>query len=353
MPNSGAAHGTTSLINISVYTGITNSVTQRSTVTISALNGTTDFIGPVVRVNGTAHTSFSYYSCVENSTTLLLQKVTGQNDAGSGIATQLAVRTITAAAGDTIDLRIVGNTVTCYWNRTGTPTLEYADSSSPLTTGNPGIEQLGSTATLSSFYLRNPIAPTGTTLNIICDGDSLTEGAGVFSPYTDYLYVNSVAPFVANVAVDGKGLGTGLPATDGGTIETMLATGTTVVDPLLVTGATNVVIILGGTNDVANGVSPTAVYGYLQTYIANRRGAGWKVVVFPLPSHTGVTDTPMQAYNKLVIANTAGADAVATLPQSIIGTHSYSNTILFVDGIHMTQFALTSILAPAVSAAIN
>jgi hypothetical protein len=215
---------------------------------------------------------------------------------------------------------------------------------------------------ITSFTSLSPNPATSTTCLIVVDGDSTTEGAGVVSPWPDSLTVpNGQQCLVYSVAVDGKGLGTPRPAggVDGngnaGTLETMISTGTSVIDHLCVSGLTNIIVLGPTVNDIANGTSASDEYRYLTTYVANRHaasGCNWKVVVTPALSNAS-HDSVMQTYDGSVAGNMAGADAVVVLPQSLVGNGAYSNATFFQDGVHPTQLSHKTIIAPAESAAIR
>jgi hypothetical protein len=360
--SAGAIQGTTaSLENLSAYTGVSSSATQMASATIVTLNGTTDAGGPAVRISGTPTTSVSFYNCTENSTTLTLQKVVGASNAAFGTLTTLASTAITGAVGDWIALSVNGNTLSCARNGL-TPILQVNDSTSPLTTGSPGVYEFNNVATLGSFIVTNVGALAGANLNVVFDGDSLisnTAAPADVDPPLSYIYLAKSPAYVTNAAVGAKCLGIGCPAVNSGTVESMLATGTTVIDPLFVPGITNVLVFFGGGNDLdGGGRTPAQVYADLTTYVAARHAAGWKVVVATLVSRKATSspavDLKITLYDSLVKANTAGADYVIVHPNWLIGLGASVNTTMFnADQTHLTQFAQTSIMAPAYSAAIN
>jgi len=364
-PNSGAAHGTTtsgSGFNLVAWNAGTTAVpTQTVKVIINTLNGTTDFIGPAVRISGTPTTSVSFYECTEDTTTMFLVKATGTSNSSGGTTTTLQSAAITGAAGDSLTLQIVGQTLSCFHNNEsgGTPKiLQYNDASSPLTTGLPGIFQVNNTATIRSFTFANPAAPAGCNLNIIADGDSITFGYAITAAYTDSLFVtNRTVPCVANIGVVGKALGITEPTGGGTNVESGLTTGTSVVDTLFVPGIENIVVAFYGTNDMETGSRTAAQMNTDATsYITARHTAGFKVVLVPVLSNgnsSGAFDTVMQNYDQLIQSGT-GADVVAAFPPSLIGTRAYVNSAVFQSGgIHPTDFGATSLIAPAVSAAIS
>lgn len=355
VPNSGSAHGTTAAQwNISAYTGVTSVATQSSRIVVLTLNGTTDGVGAAVRIGGTAHTNASAYICYETSTQLALAKLTAVTDSAATFTSLNTAVTITGAVGDTIELSVVGNTLTC--NRNNWANMVQAnDASSPLTTGSPGVVQNNNVATESSFILTNPVLPAGADANIVFDGDSITGGFGIAMPWSSVVsYGAATNPYGANLGVSGKGLNFARAITGDGSMESMITTLPTAVNPLYVSGKKNILVIWACTNDLAAGGRTAAqCYTDLQSYVSTAHTQGWKVVVVPLLSENG-SDTKMQAFNELLFSNSSFADAVVSLPKALTATQSYTNTTLFqADGIHPTQFAASSIIAPAISTAIG
>lgn len=352
VPNSGAAHGTTAaLFDVSAYTGATSvSGYQEARVVVAALNGSTDQIGAAVRIGGTAHTSASFYACSETSTALKLFKVTGATDSSLGTITSLHTDVaITAAVGDILDVTVVGGTVTCNWDNWAN-SIQGTDGS-PLSGGSPGVEQIGNVAEISSFILTSGALAANADLNLVFDGDSITVGYPAAVPASAAIRVGGYKnPSMTNVAVPSKALG----VSNSG-IETMLSTGTSVVDPLFKSGIKNILVIWGCSNDLAlDSRTAAQCYADLQTYVSARHTTGWKVIVVTLLSRTGSADAPMQQFNELLLANSSFADALVTLPVGLIGTHAYSNATLFsADGIHPTQLTQLTILAPLLSSAIG
>jgi hypothetical protein len=176
---------------------------------------------------------------------------------------------------------------------------------------------------------------------LVADGDSITVGFGVTTPWPQLLSINGSNPWnIVNVAVNGE------------TLATMLANAAADVDPLYVSGVGNICVIWGGTNDIADGATAIATYANLTSYIAARHVVGWKVITITMLSRVSVSNT---AYNALILANTAGADAVVNLSGEPLGSPTdYSNTTYFqVGGIHPTTLSVDTIIAPAINTAIN
>lgn len=110
---------------------------QFAQATITALNGATDFPGVTVLASGTGANS-TYYDCVENATTIFMQRVV------NGGTTNLTSTASTGAVGDLLRLEIApGGALTCYKN--GAVILTVTDSQ--ISTGLPGILISGNVAT--------------------------------------------------------------------------------------------------------------------------------------------------------------------------------------------------------------
>lgn len=360
----GSAIGNSGTGNaVAQYTGLASVPTQTSRISIGVLNGATDFIGAAVRISGTCGTSISYYICDENSTTLQLQKVVGASNASNGTVTLLGSQAITGATGDNLTLSVVGNTLSCTRNQTGNPVLEANDGSSPLTSGLPGIAQNGTVGSISSFTFISAGSPGGAVENIIFDGDSIIasngQGTANTDPATSFLYISKAPAYVTNLGVNGKCVGVGCAASTSGTIESMLSTGTSVIDTLVVPGITNTCVLMGGTNDIAvAGRTPAQVYTDITTWITNRHTSGCKAVVVPQVSRTASINTANDIkegiLTSLILANTGGADAVVVLPNSLVSTGASLNTTLFnADQIHLSEISHVEILARAFSAVLS
>ena len=110
---------------------------QFAQATVTALNGTSDFPGVTALATGTGSSS-TYYDCVENSTTIFLQRVV------SGGTTNLTSSASAGAIGDILRLEVApGGTLTCFKN--GVSTLTATDTQ--ITSGSPGLLISGNVAT--------------------------------------------------------------------------------------------------------------------------------------------------------------------------------------------------------------
>lgn len=173
----------------------------------------------------------------------------------------------------------------------------------------------------------------------MADGDSETAGQG-FTPFPNFL--NLPGWTINNVAVSGARLSTELPLAP------------TRVDPLYNSSAlNNICIIWMGTNDIGSGHAPSDVYNLLIQYVQQRHAVGWKVITATMLSRVNV-DTQKDAYNQLILSNSAGADAVVNFTNTVLGCDGcFADPNWFQsDGIHPIQ-AGANIEIPLFQAAIN
>ena len=123
--------------NSGFWNANTFSQVQFSQATVTALNGTADFPGVTVLASGTG-ASATYYDCVENSTTIFMQRVV---NAGT---TSLTSTASTGAVGDLLRLEVTpGGSLTCFKN--GGVALTATDAQ--ISSGSPGLLISGSVAT--------------------------------------------------------------------------------------------------------------------------------------------------------------------------------------------------------------
>jgi hypothetical protein len=134
----GAANNTN---DVAYWSANTFSPVQFSQVTIAALNGTTDFPGVAVLLSGSGALTQGY-ECVEDTTTILLQKISGTTN------TMLTSASSTGAAGDILRLEAApGGALTCYKN--GVSALTTTDTT--YTSGAPGLFLFGTVATSKNW----------------------------------------------------------------------------------------------------------------------------------------------------------------------------------------------------------
>src|SRR4029077_13599033 len=133
--------GTVGTNDVAYWSASLFSPAQFSQVTLTALNGTTDFPGVAVLVSGSGG-STQGYSCIENTTNIYIQKIAGTTN------TTLTSAGTTGAAGDILRLEATPSGVlTCYKN--GVSTLTATDTT--YTSGQPALFLYGTTATSKNW----------------------------------------------------------------------------------------------------------------------------------------------------------------------------------------------------------
>jgi len=119
------------------------------------------------------------------------------------------------------------------------------------------------------------------------------------------------------------------------------------LSPLFKPGATNVLVLFAGSNDIwLDGASGSTTYSYFQTYISARLSAGWNasniIVVTMLPRQSGSTqETARQAYNTALVggASTYGYRLARVDQDSNIGCAGCQNNTTYYqsDQTHLTD----------------
>jgi hypothetical protein len=123
--------------NSGFWNANTFSPVQFAQSTITALNGTSDFPGVTVLASGSG-ASATYYDCVENSTTIFIQRVVNT------ATTNLTSTASSGAIGDLLRLEVApGGALTCFKN--GVSTLSATDTQ--IASGSPGLLISGNVAT--------------------------------------------------------------------------------------------------------------------------------------------------------------------------------------------------------------
>ena len=151
-------------------------------------------------------------------------------------------------------------------------------------------------------------SPSTYAFNYVADGDSITQGYGVTTPWTNSLSLNAGPWCITNQGISG------------GTIVKMTADAPVNIDTLFVSGATNILSIWGGTNDIAvSNLTPAQVFSDIQTYVTARKAVGWKVIVIPPVSRGGGVGGNEAALYSLLTATPLG-DAQIFLPYALSGT---------------------------------
>ena len=133
--------GTAATNDVAFWSASPFSPVQFSQVTLTALNGTTDFPGVTVLMSGSGG-STQGYNCIENSTNIFIQKIAGTTN------TILKSASTTGAVGDILRLEAApGGALTCYKN--GVSTLAITDTT--YSSGNPGLFLFGTVATAKNW----------------------------------------------------------------------------------------------------------------------------------------------------------------------------------------------------------
>ena len=185
---------------------------------------------------------------------------------------------------------------------------------------------------------------------VACDGNSLTAA-----------YLTSDASNQSYPAL--LAAATGLTCVNFGlanqSTEQMISRFAGTVAPWFLVPNTAVVYIAWeGINSMTIGDTPDQAYAAMITLVADARTAGAAYVIVMdmidcTPSR--VSEVNRAAYNALVAANTAGADAVVTL-SSIPQLSDCTNTLYFdVDEVHLTSLGLTFVygaVQPVISSAV-
>lgn len=321
-----------SSFGLEIYTGVVFPDNQYAEIVVAnwdAVEGALD-VGVQVGTNETVTANFNASTNGDGTSTFSLF-VNG----GSGV-TVVAPDPIT---GDVLRIEIVGTSATAKVN--GTVILSASVGILNVDRQGPAVTIVG-TSSVSAFRAGS-IVDTGSNV-LVCDGDSITAGAFVTTPYPSSLNLQGSWE-VHNVAVSGENL------------ATMLANAPTVVDTLFRPGVENVVTILAGINDLDQGTLPADLIKLLWEYCAGRRAVGFKVVVFSLTSAHEPLDTLRDEYNDLMIAQWQGhADGFGNMGENpfvgLLG--SYADPTYFQpDEVHPTQLATTDILAPIASEQVN
>lgn len=178
----------------------------------------------------------------------------------------------------------------------------------------------------------------------MADGDSITAGTGVTTPWTQLIPPQTYV--IHNVAVPGE------------TLATMVANYSANVAPFFKVGHKNLIVLWGGTNDIEQGATPATTYSRLTTYVSQAHATGFKVIVTTMLSRgvpgNGNFDAQKNALNALIFANTAGADGIVSFVNTPGGCDGcYANTFWFgADEVHPTNNFEIQYEVPAFNTAI-
>jgi len=181
---------------------------------------------------------------------------------------------------------------------------------------------------------------------IVFDGDSRSNlkkwpGIAAEAAYTtgDYVYGGRG---MASWAVSGK------------TVAQMVSTAAADIDPLLVSGQTNTIVIWGGVNDNASSTAQQ-IYDNLAAYCTARKSAGWSrvIVCTEIDAVSSGWTAKYQALNTLIRDNHSWADAVADLGADARLQDNSNLTYYDADRIHLTTAGyavVAGIVGPSLAA---
>lgn len=185
---------------------------------------------------------------------------------------------------------------------------------------------------------------------LIADGDSITFGIGVTTPWPSL--ITSTGYTVTNIGVSGANC----------------SASRTAYQPFLVPGHRNVLYIWCGTNNIAGSQSPATTYTALSGYISGARtyAAAHSITNLIIITATMLSrdnpaglDTNRATYNGLIRANTAGADFVVDFDSlstggGQLGCNGCATTSgnFNSDHIHPNNTGETTIIVPAMQAVL-
>lgn len=204
-------------------------------------------------------------------------------------------------------------------------------------------------ADLASPQCADPGATKAPCVRIVFDGDSIAAGQGASDtgkPDRQFLAALNVPARISNVAVGGR------PVQD-----CLRLFGAGVAPLFAPDAAANIIVFHAGDNDIRIGKTAAETYSAFGQYIAAAHSQGWKIVVstemqrvdFAPPQRAELAE-----YNRLLLANSVGADAVVDINADSRFADLSRRTdpaIFNADRIHPSDggyAALASLLAPTV-----
>jgi lysophospholipase L1-like esterase len=143
---------------------------------------------------------------------------------------------------------------------------------------------------------------------IVFDGDSVSAGGGA-SPGNgldiQFMHALGSPARVYNIAVAGRPVIDCLTRFDQGVVP--------LKDPQ---ARLNLIVFHAGDNDIAKRYSAAQTYQAFTRYVALAHGQGWKVAVsaeLPRPDFLPAQEAELEAYNRYLLENKAGADVVVSV----------------------------------------
>jgi lysophospholipase L1-like esterase len=201
------------------------------------------------------------------------------------------------------------------------------------------------------YGISDILPPTSIPL-IIFEGDSMTSGVGSTSGLT---YPNQTQTFLGFSATYQN---LGIPSQS---VVAMSTDASDQIDPeYSISRTTNIISLLGGTNDLFTGADATTTYNRIVSYLQGRRTAGFKVIVNTILPRSN-SGTPVsfeenrQTVNTLIRSNwTTFADGISDISSDtrIGDVNDELDVTYYPDRVHLTN-AGYGIVASYVTAAIK
>lgn len=199
----------------------------------------------------------------------------------------------------------------------------------------------------------------GSSDQAVFDGDSITAGQGITTPWPSLLNLMSTTSNLAwniyNQGLTGEPIGNLL-----GTSNGFLVNGDYAVDlGYRFSAQRNTVVFWGGTNDVFGSSSPAPqTYANLKQYCLARKAAGWRVGVVTMISRVNATGDAAKDFLDGYIRQNwpTFADYLIDIggTTQIGADGSFANTTYFqVDATHPNQNGADNIVAPLISRGVN
>lgn len=233
-----------------------------------------------------------------------------------------------------------------------------------ITLSDTGLSRL--TAYYYKVVVTDSVAATATsaektkaalTLNLVCDGDSLTSGFGASAEHD---FPTLMLDLLPSAAITNQGH-------SADTMNHLVNFAATDVDPLLVAGMQNALVVWAGTNDLWGNTSADATYALGVTYVQARQAVGWKVIFIDMLPRTisGGSSLPAVQQTNFQIRrasfNTSVLTAHVWLAEGFLSVASdanigadgqQTNATYYTDQIHLNDFG-DAYLAPLVVGAVS
>lgn len=209
------------------------------------------------------------------------------------------------------------------------------------------------TALRASLYMAYSLTPQARDV-ITFDGDSITQG---LNHSFNLSFPRKVCDLLGRPVMCSNNGFAGLP------VSTMITNYPNYVAPSFNPSArNNILVIFGGTNDLANSITAVAAYALLTSYVAMAHATGFRVIVATMLPRVSGMSTPKNvewnSYNALIRAGLAGADALADLQAdpTMGPLAAASDTTLYPDSIHPNDTGynyLAQIMADAIASVLR